>query len=341
MSNPKWHKENQVVADHKKKSNELNLSYLMLEGSFGVFIAVFIFSIILIIFTDGFLTSRNFFSTSRGFSLWIIVGFSQMMALTIGHMNLSAGAIGGLAAVTVGYLFQDIGAPVWFVIPAGLVVGAACGAFNGLFINITGINAFIVTLGSTSVFLGINYGLTHALPFSKVPAVFGQIGRGKVFGTIPYLLFIMLFVALLLHFMFKHTVLGRKILAIGGNQEAAVLSGINTKRVIFIVHTLSGLIAGLAGVLFVGRLGAAHPTIGQNWLLMSFAVPVIGGTSLQGGNTSIIGVVFGGILMTMLSNGLVLLEVDIFLEQLFLGILVLIAVIVDRVRSVYAEKKYY
>ena len=152
-----------MVTDHKKKSNEFNLSYFMLEGSFGVFIAVFIFSIILIIFTDGFLTSRNFFSTSRGFSLWIIVGFSQMMALTIGHMNLSAGAIGGLAAVTVGYLFQDIGAPVWLVVPAGLAVGAACGAFNGLFINITGINAFIVTLGSTSVFLGINYGLTHAL----------------------------------------------------------------------------------------------------------------------------------------------------------------------------------
>ncbi|UCF94975.1 MAG: ABC transporter permease [Desulfobacterales bacterium] len=325
----------------RKESGRFNLSHLMLEGSFGVFMAVLIFVIVMTIFTDRFLTTTNFFSTSRAFSLWIIVGFSQMMALTIGHMNLSAGAIGGLAAVTVGYLFQDLGAPVWLVIPAGLAVGAACGAFNGLFINITGINAFIVTLGSTSVFLGINYGLTHALPFSKVPPAFDFIGRSKLFDTIPFLFFVMLFVALLLHFMFKHTVVGRRILAIGGNSEAAVLSGINTKRIIFFVHTLSGLIAGLGGVLFVGRLGAAHPTIGQNWLLMSFAVPVIGGTSLQGGSTSIIGVVFGGVLMTLLSNGLVLLEVDIFLEQLFLGILVLIAVIVDRVRSVYAEKRYY
>jgi len=263
-----------------------------------------------------------------------------MLALTIGHMNLSAGAIGGLAAVTVGWLFQDLGASTWVVIPAGILVGALCGAFNGLFIVLTGINAFVVTLGSSSVFLGINYGLTKAMPFSRVPAAFDFIGREKILGAIPFLFFVMLLIAVLLYFMFKHTVVGRKILAIGGNEEAAVLSGINTKRMIFLVHTLSGLIAGLGGVLFVARLGAAHPTIGQNWLLMSFAVPVIGGTSLKGGYTSILGVIFGGVLMTLLSNGLVLLQVNIFLEQFFMGILVLIAVIVDRVRSVYAEKYY-
>jgi ribose transport system permease protein len=329
------------VATRRNSSDWFSFRHLMLEGSFGVFMAVFIFSVILAIFTDGFLTTSNFFSTSRTFSLWIIVGFSQMLALTIGHMNLSAGAIGGLSAVTVGWLFQDIGAPTWVVILAGIAVGAACGAFNGIFINVTGINAFIVTLGSTSVFLGINYGLTHAMPFSRVPPAFDFIGHEKIFGAIPFLFFVMLFVAVLLHFMFKHTVVGRRILAIGGNNEAAVLSGINTKRIVLLVHTLSGLIAGLGGVLFVSRLGAAHPTIGQNWLLMSFAVPVIGGTSLQGGSTSILGVVLGGVLMTMLSNGLVLLQVDIFLEQLFMGVLVLIAVIVDRVRSVYAEKRYY
>ncbi len=335
------------MTTERKRYGRFNFGHLMLEGSFGVFMAVFIFSVVLIIFTDGFLTKRNFFSTSRSFSLWIIVGFSQMMALTIGHMNLSAGAIGGLAAVTAGWLFQEgsplfqEGAPVWVVILAGIVVGAACGAFNGLFINLTGINPFIVTLGSSSVFLGINYGLTKAMPYSRVPPVFNFIGRGKFWGTVPFMFFVMLFVAVLLYFMFKHTVVGRRILAIGGNEEAALLSGINTKRVIFFVHILSGLIAGLGGVLFVARLGAAHPTIGQNWLLMSFAVPVIGGTKLQGGYTSIMGVVFGGVLMTLLSNGLVLLQVNIFWESFFMGVLVLIAVVVDRARSVYAEKRYY
>ncbi len=328
------------MTENRQGSARLDIRRLMLSGSFGVFMAVFVFAIILTVFTSGFLTSSNFFSTSRTFSMWIIVGFAQMLALTIGHMNLSAGAIGGLAAVTTGWLFQDFGAPTVLVIVAGIVVGAACGAFNGLFITLTGINAFIVTLGSSSVFLGLNYGLTKAMPFSRVPAEFGFIGRDKLFGFVPFMFIVMLVVAVILWFLFKHTVLGRKILAVGGNEEAAVLSGINTRRIMVIVHTLSGLICGLGGVLFVARLGAAHPTIGQNWLLMSFAVPVIGGTSLKGGYTSILGVVLGGVLMTLLANGLVLLRVNIYWEQLFNGVLVLIAVVVDRTRAVYAERTY-
>ena len=325
----------------RRIGRQINIGTLMLEGSFGVFLAVVIFVIFISIFSNRFFTATNFFATSRAFSLWIVVGFSQMMVLVIGHMNLSAGAIGGLAGVTVGYLFQSSGVPAWLGFMAGLAVGSACGALNGLIITRTGINAFIITLGTTSVFTGMNYGLTHSLPFSDIPAAFRYIGKGKVLGMFPILFFVMVCVSLVLYYLFKHTVLGRKILATGGNKEAATLSGINTKRITLIVHTLSGLLAGLGGVLFVARLGAAHPTIGGNWLLMSFAVPIIGGTSLQGGITSIIGVVFGGVLMTLLSNGLVLLQVDIFWEQFFLGILVLIAVGVDRIRTVYAESRYF
>ncbi|MEW5817997.1 MAG: ABC transporter permease [Spirochaetota bacterium] len=329
------------MTSEKKVHFKINLGNLLLGGSFGVFIAVVIFSISIAIFSDKFLTATNFFATSRAFSLWIVVGFAQMIALLIGHLNLSVGAIGGLAAVTAGYFFQSVSVPLWAGVLLGIVVGTACGALNGLIITETGINAFVVTLGTTSVFTGLNYGFTHSLPFSDIPASFSYIGRGKVLGMIPILFFIMVFIAVLLFFTIKHTVVGRRILATGGNKEAAVLSGINIKRITFLVHSLSGLLAGLAGVLFVGRLGAAHPTIGQNWLLMSFAVPIIGGTSLQGGSTSILGVVLGGVLMTLLSNGLVLLKVDIFWEQFFLGILLLIAVGVDRARTVYAESRYF
>ncbi|WP_321991259.1 ABC transporter permease [Marispirochaeta aestuarii] len=328
--------------EQRKSSLEKKFSFgnIMVEGSIGVFLAVFIFSMILAFTTDGFLTSRNMFSTSRAFSMWIIVGFAQMMALTIGHLNLSVGAIGGLAAVTVGWLFQDFNAPIWITVLTALGVGAACGAFNGILITLTGIHAFIITLGTSSVFLGLNYGLTKAEPFSTVPDAFDLIGRGRIFDVIPFLFPVMIIVAVALWFMYRHTVIGRRILAVGGNEDAAVLSGIDSKKIKILVHTLSGLIAGLAGVLFVGRLGAAHPTIGQNWLLISFAIPVIGGTTLEGGTTSIPGVVFGGILMTLLQTGLVLLEVNIFLEQFFMGILLLIAVSVDRIRAVYSAKRY-
>lgn len=330
----------EIEASERMLRKKSNLENLMLESSFGVMLVVLGFSAILVIFTDDFLSGTNFFSTSRAFSLWIMVGFSQMMALVIGHMNLSAGAIGGLSAVVTGFMFQNPGTPAWAGVAVGLVVGLLCGAFNGFFIVKTGINAFIITLGTTSVFTGLNLGLTHSLPFPTIPEALTYVGRGKVFEIFPVLFFIMLAVALVLGFLFRFTVLGRWILATGGNREAAVMSGINVKSITILVHTLSGLLAGLAGVLFVCRLGSAHPTIGQNWLLMSFAIPVIGGTALVGGTVSITGVVLGGVLMTLISNGLVLLEVDIFWEQFFMGLLVLVAVVIDRARTVYGERRY-
>ena len=121
-----------------RRAAERTLKGLMLQGSLGVGGVTVIFAVVLAVFTQGFLTSGNVFNMSRTFSLWIIVGFCQMIVLTVGQMNLSAGAIGGLAAVTVGGLFQNLGAPVWVVILGGLAVGTACGAFNGLFIVLTG-----------------------------------------------------------------------------------------------------------------------------------------------------------------------------------------------------------
>lgn len=324
----------------QKRARRIDMRNLMLEGGLGVVLAVFIFSIFMTIFSNKFLTSTNFFAVSRAFSLWIAVGFSQMIVLVVGHMNLSVGSIGGLTAVTVGYLFQTGSLPIWLVLLLGLMVGAACGSFNGIIITKTGINAFIITLGTTSVFTGMNYGLTHSMPFSEIPSSITYLGFGKVLGTLPLLFFIMVFLSIVLFYMFKYTVFGRRILATGGNKIAAEMAGINTERIIFLAHLLSGILAGLSGILFVARLGSAHPTIGQNWLLMSFAVPIIGGTSLQGGSTSIIGVVFGGILMTLLSNGLVLLQVDIFWEQFFNGLLVLLAVGIDRLRTVYVESRF-
>ncbi|MQY58696.1 MAG: ABC transporter permease [Clostridia bacterium] len=317
-----------------------NIGSLMTESSLGVVAVVVLYSIFMAIFTDTFLTTVNFFTTSRAFSLWVVVGFSQMMALVIGQLNLSVGAIGGLSGITAGYLFMNTELPVWAVISAGLLVGMACGLINGIIIIRTGINAFIVTLGTFSVFTGIIFGVTGATPYSAIPAAFTFIGRSKVLETIPLVLFVMLAVGLLLYVLFKRTVLGREILATGGNAGAALLSGINTKKVVVVSHVISGLLASLGGILFVARLGAAHPRIGQNWLLMSFAVPIIGGVALDGGRISILGVIFGGILVTFISNGLVLLRVDIFWEQFFLGLVLLIAVGIDRAKTVYIESRY-
>jgi len=322
-----------------KIAKRIDVTSLLMRGGLGVFLAVSALVIFLSISSDRFLTPTNFFAISRAFSLWTVVGFSQAMALVIGHMNLSVGAIGGLSGVTTGWLFQAFGAPVWLAVGAGIGVGIACGLVNGLLITKTGINPFVITLGTASVYTGLIFGLTHALPFSAIPSSWKFIGRGRVVGIIPILFFIMIAIAILLWLFFSYTVLGRRMLATGGNIEAARLSGINVNNIALLAHVLSGFLAGIGGVLFVARLGSAQPSIGMNWLLMSFAVPIIGGTALAGGSTSILGVVLGGVLMTMISNGLVLLRVDIFFEQFFLGIMLLIAIGIDRAKIVYVERR--
>lgn len=327
--------------NNKKNYSRFNISSLFVESNFGV-IMIVLLSIIFIVSFNGteFLSKHNLHSILRSSSLWALIAFSQIMVLVIGQMNLSVGAIGGLSAVSAGYLFQHTDFPIIIVVLAGLLVGLICGFINGIIITKTGINPFIVTLGTYSVFLGINYGITRALPFTEIPQSFVSIAITRIMGVIPMMFLIMLVVASICHILFNFTLFGRKILATGGNEVAATFSGINTKNIILKAHILSGLFAGLAGIIYVARLGSAHPLIGQNWLLMSFAVSIIGGTSLAGGKVSIFGAIFGGIFMTLISNALVLFRVDIFWEESFLGIALLIAVGLDRIRSYYTESKY-
>lgn len=326
----------------KKCLKKFNFGSLFLESSFGV-IMIVILSIIFISTFKGteFLSKHNLHSILRASSLWILISLSQIMVLVIGQMNLSVGAIGGLSAIVAGYLFQHTGFPIIVVVLLGLLMGLICGFINGIIITKTGINPFIVTLGTFSVFLGVNYGITRALPFTEIPSSFISIATTRIAGIIPMMFLIMLGVAAMCHILFNFTVFGRKILATGGNEEAAIFSGINTQNIVLKAHILSGFFAGLAGIIYVSRLGSAHPLIGQNWLLMSFAISIIGGTSLAGGKVSIVGAIFGGIFMTLISNGLVLFRVDIFWEESFLGMALLIAIGMDRLRSFYAERKYF
>jgi ribose transport system permease protein len=325
----------------RNRLGKINFGTLLIRGDMGVFFAVVFFIVILSIFTDSFLSSFNIFAVSRTFSLWIIVGFAQMITLIIGHMNLSVGAIGGLAGIATGFLFNSFGSPSWVSVGAGLIVGILCGLINGIIITKTGINAFIVTLATSSVYTGILFGFTHALSYPNIPESYKTIGSGSIlFGIVPFLFLIMIGLAIILWILFNYTLIGRRILAVGGNRETARLSGININNITLLVHVLSGFLAAMGGVLFVARLGSAHTSIGKDWLLLSFAIPIIGGTSLEGGAVSIFGVCLGGVLMTIIKNGLVLVGVDPFWEEFFMGLLVLLAVLIDRVRTIYATKKY-
>ncbi|MBJ6986158.1 ABC transporter permease [Devosia sp. MC521] len=305
---------------------------LQVEWS-GILLAILVGMVALAIAAPSFLTEFNLFVLLRSFCVALLVAYAQMVTLGVGQMNLAIGSLGGLVAITVGGLMDALGVPVVLAVPAAIAVGGLAGFINGWLTVRTGINGFIVTLATGSAFAGINLGITRSIPFYNLPAEFVSFGTGRI-GILPLLLIVPLIVTGLLALFFSRVPTGRHMLAVGGNANAAQLSGISLPRTIIKAHTLSGLLAAVAAVLAVAQLGSAQPTIGSNWLIISFAAPIIGGASLSGGHISIIGTLLAVVLIALIENGMVLVKVDPYWVQFILGALILGAVGINRLRAI-------
>ncbi|WP_169193795.1 ABC transporter permease [Devosia sp. MC1541] len=305
---------------------------LQVEWS-GILLAILVGMVGLAIAAPSFLTEFNLFVLMRSFCVALLVAYAQMVTLGVGQMNLAIGSLGGLVAITVGGLMDALGVPVVLAVPAAIAVGGLAGFINGWLTVRTGINGFIVTLATGSAFAGINLGITRSIPFYNLPAEFVSFGTGRI-GILPLLLIVPLIVTGLLALFFSRVPTGRHMLAVGGNANAAQLSGISLPRTIIKAHTLSGLLAAVAAVLAVAQLGSAQPTIGSNWLIISFAAPIIGGASLSGGHISIIGTLLAVVLIALIENGMVLVKVDPYWVQFILGALILGAVGINRLRAI-------
>jgi ribose transport system permease protein len=311
---------------------------LRLLDQLGLFLVILVFWIAFSLFATGFLSSITIFGLSRSVAITAVIGLAQMVVLSIGQMNLAVGAIGGVTAVFTGWLIQAAGLPVWAAIPVGLALGALTGWLNGWLITRTGINSFIVTLGMASVLTGLVFILTRAEAFRDLPEGFTDFGKARLLEAgvleVSPLFAIALAATAAIFLLYRGTVMGRRMLATGANERASRLSGIPVDRVVQFTHALSGLLAGLAGVMLVSRLGSALPNIGEDWLLPSFAAPIVGGTLLSGGAVSVVGTLLGALLIESVSVGLTLLNVPSFWIQLFIGLVLLLAVLLDRARSV-------
>lgn len=246
-------------------------------------------------------------------------------------MNLSIGGIGALSTITTGILLQNFGLPGWVVVIIALGIGLLCGTINGLLITKVPLNAFIVTLSTSFIFTGLVYGISKGFSYTELPKSFNFVGRESILGM-PVMFWLLLVTLALVYYLYSYTVVGRSMLATGGNLEAARLSGVNTDRMIVIANILSGFFAGLTGILYVSRMGSAQPATGTNWMIISFAVAIIGGTSLDGGIITAVGLFFGGIIMVMIKNGLILVEANVYFEQAFLGLIILLAVSLERIQ---------
>ena len=309
------------------------LRRLVLVEWSGLAVAIVIGAAILSMLAPNFLTEFNIYVMLRSFCVALLVGFAQMVTLGVGQMNIAVGALGGLVAIAFGGMMEVYGLPILAAVPVALLIGAAGGLINGLLTVRTGINGFIITLATASAFTGINLGITESIPFYKIPPPLVAFCEQRI-GAFPYLLIAPVIVAALLGLFFARTVPGRQLLAYGGNAQAAELSGIPRERTIVMAHVLSGLLAAAAAILAVAQLGSAQPSIGSDWLLLSFAAPIIGGAALTGGHVSVLGTLFAVILIALIENGMVLAKVDPYWVQFLLGALILAAVWLNRWRAV-------
>lgn len=325
-----------IAAKTTSRTNQV----LRLWSRLGLLLVNLVFWVLFALAAPGFLSEYNMFTLLRFVSIQIVIGLSQMIALSVGQMNLAVGAIGAVVALLTGGLMQVLGVPPLLAAFGGLGLALLAGAINGLLVVRTGINSFIITLATSSMFTGLMLITTKAKAYDALPPSFVEFGKMRLFDLpLSPLVLIMLVVATLLFLLYRGTALGREMLAVGANSRAAAMSGVQTSTVIVTAHTLSAATAGTAGIMMAAMLGSAVPVIGLDWLLPSFAAPAIGGTLISGGIVSVFGTVMGGLLIGSITNGLLLLNVSNFWLNLFLGVVLLMAVVLDRIRQVRASRR--
>jgi ribose transport system permease protein len=296
----------------------------------GPLIGLIVITILLTFLSDSFFTVNNLLNLLRQISINALIAFGMTFVVLTAGIDLSVGSLLALgSALTAGLLAS--GMDPLLAIFLGLLIGLALGAVNGLIITKGKVAPFIATLATMTVFRGATLVYTDGKPITGLSdsTVFEMIGRGYLFG-IPFPVIIMLIVFLILMFVLKSTVFGRQVYAVGGNEEAAILSGIKTDRVKIWVYSLTGMLSVLAGIILTSRLNSAQPTAGNMYELDAIAAVVIGGTSLMGGRGRIVGTLIGALIIGVIGNGLNLLNVSSFYQQIVKGGVILLAVLLDR-----------
>ena len=290
----------------------------------GLLIIVVTFSFL----SPVFFTVPNLLNILQQSSINALIALGMTLVIISGGIDLSVGPTAALSAVLCATLMVS-GVPVPLAIMATLCVGAVSGIFSGTLIAYAGLQPFIVTLGGLSLFRAIALISTGGNPVFGIPMSFRSLINSTVFG-VPTPIVVVAVIALCLWTVMNKTPLGEYILAIGGNEEAARVAGVPVKRTKVTVYVISGMLASLASLILIGRLGAAEPTIGNLWELDAIAAAAIGGASLMGGKGSIFGTLIGVIILGALRNGLTLLNIQAFYQLLATGLIIIIAMLIDR-----------
>lgn len=296
----------------------------------GTVLIIILLSTALTVLRAQFLTATNLAFVARGFSFIAISAIGMCFVLITGGIDLSVGSVMGVSGVTAAYMCAHGGGfAAAVVVP--LLVGCLFGLFNGVLIAKAKIPPFIITLGTMNIGRGLVYIITGGWPMQGFTKSMLFLGQGYLFGF-PMPLVILAVLLVVSHFALSHTTFGWNVYALGGNEEAARLSGISVDRMKIGVYVLSGLLSAVAGVLLTARLGVGETTVGMNYEMNVIAAVVIGGVSMSGGVGTVLSALLGATLMGVLNNGLVLLGVSAFWQQIVIGTVIILAVLMDRVR---------
>ena len=273
----------------------------------------------------------NLMNVARAFSAYAIAGLGVSMVIMLGGIDISICAIYGLAGVVSALAIKG-GIPTVPAILLGILSGVGCGVVNGLLVVYCKLPPYIATLGTQQIFRGICYITTRGYPISGLGEKYLWLGQSYFLG-IPMAVYAMVIIVILFSIFRNMTTTGRRIFAMGGNEEATRISGINTTRLKIMCFVLSGVTAAFAGIMNASKLGVSQPTAGTGFEMDAIASVVIGGSSLSGGEGTVTGTIIGAAIIGVLRNALVLLSVDSYFQTLIIGAVIIVAVSIDQIRK--------
>lgn len=300
----------------------------------GVIIPLIIATIFFSLSGD-FLTGENLMNILRTTSFTFITAIGMTYLMIAGGWDLSVGAVYALSGVICG-LLMSAGVPIIAAILITLLVGVVIGVINGFFVQVVKLNPFIATMATMYMARGFVLGFQRGEAVYPLPESFNAIGQGDLaVGSIgvPYVIIIAVILGVIATLVLRYTVYGRMLFAVGGNKEAARLAGIPSNKICFSAYVLTGILAALTGILMAARLGSAQPNVGSGFEMTVIAASVIGGVSLSGGAGKIYGAFLGSIFMAMISNGMTIVKISSYWQQLVLGIVLLLACSLDYFRT--------
>lgn len=316
-----------------RMDKKAKLSFANLYSTYGVFFILVIEFLIFSLASKSFLTLGNILSVGRQMSFTGIAAIGMTLVMLTGGIDISVGSMLAMAGVLCAKLSADVGLPLWIAVVITLLIGALFGLINGAAVTRLHIPALIATLATQTILKGIAYLLTNAVPVKNLSTTYKFLGQGYIFGVIPVPLIITVALYVLAWWYLDKTYLGRRVYLSGGNEEAARLSGINTKWTITGAYVFSGVFAAIAGVLMAARLGSGQPSVGSGFEMDVITATVLGGISVNGGKGKVVNVFVGACIMGVLANGMTMLNINQYLQWIINGLVLLFAVTMSNLRK--------